>query len=154
MALRDCASTRNNQLSAEAASRYPASCSLVSTKCSNELASPELAKESLIALIQSESSQFLCLHCDEIAQKTASDPSLRNLFIAVESGLDSSFLDIEIIQEYIPFRESYYIYDNVTMYHDCINCCACISQTESAFGFRSPRSISHGALSEKCCILA
>ena len=47
---------------ADAASRYPASCSLVSTECNDELASPQLAKESLIAPIQHESFRSLCLH--------------------------------------------------------------------------------------------
>ena len=47
---------------ADAASRYPASCSLVSTECNNELAPSELAEESFVALIQHESSQPLCLH--------------------------------------------------------------------------------------------
>ena len=61
---------------------------VVSTECNDELASPELAEESLIAPIQHKSSQSLYLHWDKIAQKTTSDPSLKNLLTAVESGFD------------------------------------------------------------------
>ena len=47
---------------------------------------------------------------------------IENLLIAVESGFNTSLFDIEIIQEYMPFRESYYIHDGVIMYHDCPHC--------------------------------
>ena len=60
------------------------------------------------------------MHWDEIVQKTASDPSLKNLLIVIESGFDTSLFEIEIIREYIPFRESYYIHDGVILYHDRI----------------------------------
>ena len=103
---------------ADAASRYRASCSLVSTERNDELASPKLAEESFIALLQHESSQSLCLQWDEIAQKTICGSSLKTFLIAIESGFDTNLFEIEIIQEYIPFQESNYIHDCVILYHD------------------------------------
>jgi len=100
---------------ADAASRYLAQSNFASLLYVPD--SLELVEEAFLSAIQQESSQKPCLQWNKIAQHTASDPSLINLLIAIESDFDTHSYDVSCVQQYLPYRDGYYIHDNV-IYND------------------------------------
>ena len=105
---------------ADAASRHPVSCNFIATVSLEEHDSPDVVEQALVAAIQRETSENLCLQWRNIVDQTNCDPALSKLLLAIGSDFHGDVANSHIIQPYFPFREGYYVFDGVILYRDRI----------------------------------
>ena len=105
---------------ADATSRHPVLCTFIATVSCHELDSPDIIEQALVAAVQHDSSKAFSIQWEEIALHTKNDPALNHLLHAIECGFDSDSLKTHCVglDQYLPFRESYYILDGVILYND------------------------------------
>ena len=107
---------------ADATSRHPVLCNFIATVSYHELDSPDIMEQALVAAVQHDSSEAFSIQWEEIAMHTKNDPVLNHLLHATECEFDSTSPNTHCVglDQYLPFRECYYILDGVMLHNDCI----------------------------------
>ena len=95
-------------------------CTFIATVSCHELDSPDIIEQALVAAVQHDSSKAFSIQWEEIALHTINDPALNHLLHAIECEFDSDSPKTHCVglDQYLPFREGYYILNGVILYND------------------------------------
>ena len=80
--------------------------------------SPDVIEQALVAAIQRETSENVCLQWRDIVDLTSCDPAMSKLLLVIESDFHGDISNSHLKQPYLPFREGYYVFDGVIMHRD------------------------------------
>ena len=102
----------------DAALRHPATSEFFATISGDECDTIDSLEEALLASVRQNTRDELTLNWDEIARHTASDAALNDLLSAIQSNFDVNFPPEGGIRQYLPYRDGFYISDDVILYND------------------------------------
>ena len=107
---------------ADATSRHSVLCNFIATVLCHELDSPDIMEQALVAAVQHDSFEAFSVQWEEIAMDTKNDPVLNHFLHAIECQFDSASPNTHCVglDQYLLFREDYYILDGVILYNDRI----------------------------------
>ena len=79
-------------------------------------------EQAFVSAVQHDSSEAFSIQWEEIAMHTKNVPVLNHLLHAIECEFDSANPNLHCVglDQYLPFREGYYILDGVILYNDRI----------------------------------
>ena len=93
---------------ADAATRHLVSCNFITTVLSHEHGLPDIFKQALVAAIQRETFDIVCLKWRDLRAQKSHDSALSKLLLAIESNFDADVSKSPLIRQYLLFRDGYY----------------------------------------------